>query len=114
MDYESVRQQTRDAVLTRPFTRVTGKPTYEQKEKAIGKAEELAMAFIVSYPWAGQRGLLAKVMGAHKHLAETGKNYVSPAHPSLYDQRIMAGGMTQAAIRVAQAMNDTAKVDYAV
>ena len=111
MDYESVRQQTRDAVLARLFTRVTGKPTYEQKEKFIDEAEELAMAFTVSYPWAGQHGLLAKVMGAHKYHAETGKNYVPPARPPVYDLRITAGGMTQAAIRVAQAMNDTVKVD---
>ena len=54
MDYESVRQQTRDAVLARPLTRVTGRPTNEQKEKFIEEAEELAMAFTVSYPWAGQ------------------------------------------------------------
>ena len=53
-------------------------------------------------------------MGAHKYLAETGKNYVPPARPPVYDPRIVAGGMTQAAIRVAQAMNDAATVDYAV
>ena len=39
MDYESVRQQTKAAVEARPFTRVTGKPTYEQKEKFIDEAE---------------------------------------------------------------------------
>ena len=43
MDYKSVRQQTRDAVLARPFTGVTCKPIYEQKEKFIDEAEELAM-----------------------------------------------------------------------
>ena len=72
MDYESVRQQTRDAVLARPFTRVTGKPTFEQKEKFIEEAEDLAMNFAVSYPWSGQHGLLAEIMGAHKYLTETG------------------------------------------
>ena len=91
MDYESVRQQTRDAVLARPFTRVPGKPTYEQKEKFIEEAEELAMNFAVSYPWAGQHGLLAKVMGAHKYLAKTGKHYVPPACPPVYDPRITNG-----------------------
>ena len=74
------------------------------------------MAFTVSYPWAGQKqnGLLAEVMGAHKYLAEAGKNYVTPAHPPVYDPGIIGGGLSQATIRVAQAMNDTAKVDYAV
>ena len=114
MDYESVRQQTRDAVLARPFTRVAGKPTFEQKEKFIEEAEDLAMNFAVSYPWSGQHGLLAEVMGARKYLAETGKHYVPPARPPVYDPQILGGGLTQAQIRVAQAMNDTAKVDYAV
>ena len=114
MDYESVRQQTRDAVLARPFTRVTGKPTFEQKEKFIEEAEGLAMNFAVSYPWSGQHGLLAEIMGAHKYLAETGKHYVPPARPPVYDPAIIREGLTQAQIRVAQAMNDAAKVDYAM
>ena len=62
MDYESVRQQTKAAVEARPFTRVTGKPTYEQKQKFIDEAEELAMGFTVSYTWSGARGLLAEVI----------------------------------------------------
>ena len=49
MDYESVRQQTKNAVLARPFTRVAGKPTFEQKESFIEEAEDLAMSFSVSY-----------------------------------------------------------------
>ena len=81
MDYKSARQQIKNAVQARPFTRVTGKPTYEQKEKFIDEAEELAMGFTVSYPWSGAHGLLAEVMGAHKYLAETGKNYVPLARP---------------------------------
>ena len=83
MDYECVRQQTKNAVQARPFIRATGKPTYEQKEKFIDKVEELAMAFTVSYPWSGAHGLLAEVIGAHEYLAETGKNYVPPAHPPI-------------------------------
>ena len=114
MDYENVRQQTKAAVEARPFTRVTGKPTYEQKEKFIEEAEELAMAFTVSYTWSGAHGLLAEVMGARKYLAETGKHYVPPVRPPVYDPTITTNGMTQAAIRVAQAINDTAKGDYAV
>ena len=114
MYYESVRQQTKAAVEARPFTRVTGKPTYEQKEKFIDEAEELAMGFTVSYTWSGAHGLFAEVMGARKYLAETGKHYVPPARPPVYDPTITTAGMTQAAIRVKQAMNDTAKVDCSV
>ena len=114
MDYENVRQQTKDAVMARLLTRITGKPTYEQKEKFIEEAEELAMAFTVSYLWAEQHGLLAEVMGAHKYHAKTGKIYVPPVRPPDYDPRIIGGGLNQAQIRVAQAVNDTAKVDYTV
>ena len=53
-------------------------------------------------------------MGAHKYLAKTGKHYVPPARPPVYNPAITTTMMTQAAIRVAQAMNDTAKMDYAV
>ena len=67
VDYESARQQNKDAVLARPFKRVTGKPTFKQKQKLIKGAEELAMSFLVSYPWADEHGLLAKVMGVHKY-----------------------------------------------
>ena len=66
------------------------------------------MAFTVSYAWSGAHGLLAEVMGARKYLAETGKHYVPPAHPPVYDPTITTAGMTQAAIWVRQAM------DYAV
>ena len=99
--------------MARPFTRM-GKPTYEQKEKFTEEADELAMSFTISYPWAGQHGLLAKVMGAHKYHTKTDKNHVPPVRPPAYDPRIIGGGLSQAASRVAQAMNDTANVDYAV
>ena len=87
MDYESVRQQTKNAVQARPFTRVTGKPTYEQKEKFIDETEELAMALTVLYPWSGPHGLLAKVMGAHKYLARRAKTTYHPHAHSYTTQR---------------------------
>ena len=98
MDYESVRQQTKSAVQARPFTRVTGKPTYEQKEKTIDEAEELVTGFTVLYPWSGAHGLLSEVMGAHKYLAESCKHYVPPARPPVYNPAIMTTTMTQAVI----------------
>ena len=113
MDYENVRQQTKNAVQARPFTRLTGKPTYEQKERFIDEAEELAMGFTVSYPWSGAHSLLTEVMGARKYLAETGKHYVPPVRPPVFNSAITTTPhMTQAAVRVAVAMNDTA--NYAV
>ena len=111
MDYESVRQQTKNAVQARPFTRVTGKSTYEQKEKFIDETEELAMGFSVSYPWSGAYGILAEVMRAHKYLSKTGKNYVPPARPPVYNPAITTTTMNQTQVWVAVATNDTAKVD---
>ena len=52
MNYESVRQQTKNAVMARPFTRVTGKPTYEQKEKFIDKTES---GFYLGTAWGHYR-----------------------------------------------------------
>ena len=93
MDYESVRQQTKNAVLARPFTRVAGKPTFEQKESFIEEAEDLAMSFSVSYTWAGEHGLLAEIQGWHKYSAKMGKHYVAPVRPPVYDPRIIGGGL---------------------
>ena len=61
MDDKSVRQQIKDKVLMRPFKRVTGKPTFDQKLTFIEKAEDLTMSFSVFYPCAGEHGLLAGV-----------------------------------------------------
>ena len=114
MDYESIRQQTHAAVVANPFTRVPGQPTFEQKEAFISECEEVALQFTVSYPWAGEHGLLAEVAGATKYLATTGKAYVAPVRPLICDPRILGGTLNQATIRVATAVNDTAKVDFAV
>ena len=68
----------------------------------------------MSYIWAGEHGLLAEIMGAAKYLAKTGEVYVAPVRPPIADPRILGGGLSQAAIRVAAAVNDTAKIDFAV
>ena len=47
-------------------------------------------------------------------MATTGKAYVAPVRPPICDPRILGGTLNQATIRVATAVNDTAKVDFAV
>ena len=54
MDHKSVRQQTKYTVLVRPLKRVTGKPTFDQKQAFIEEAEDLTMSFLVFYPCAGE------------------------------------------------------------
>ena len=109
-----MRSSTHARVLATPFTRVPGQPTFEQKEIFLAEATDLALEFTVSYPWAGEHGLLAKVLGAVKYLAKTGETYAEPRRPPVADPRILLGGLSQAQIRVAAAVNDTAKVDFAV
>ena len=58
---ETVRKETQDTVVGRPFTRVPGHPTWEQKDKFLQEAEDLAMEFTVNYDWAGDHGLLAEI-----------------------------------------------------
>ena len=80
-DCETTRKSTHDAVISKQFTRIPGLPTWEQKESFILEASELAMSFTVTYPWAGDHGLLAEILGQAKYLAKTGKNYVPPVRP---------------------------------
>ena len=101
MDYKKNQASTHAAVLATPFTRVTGQPTFEQKENFQAEAEDLALKFTVSYPWAGKHRLLANVLGAAKYLAKTGKVYVAPVRQPVADPRILGGELSQAAIRVA-------------
>ena len=114
MDYETIRTSTHAKVVATGFTKINGQPTFEQKENFLAEAEALAINFVVSYIWAGEHGLLAEIFGAAKYLAKTGEVYVAPVRPPIADPRILGGGLSQAAIRVAAAVNDTAKIDFAV
>ena len=69
---EAVRKDTHDTVVGRPFTRTPGLPTWEQKEKFLEEAEEVALEFTVNHAWAGDHGLLAEIMGPVKYLAKWG------------------------------------------
>ena len=111
MDYKSIRKQTQDAVDARPFTRVPGQPTFEQREKIL---KELVMSFAVSYLWAREHGLLTKVMGAPKYQIKTSRNYVPSARPPIAEQRILGGILTQTQIRVSMITNGMANIDYHV
>ena len=81
VDYETIRKETHDYVVSRPFTVVQGLPTWEQGQKFLEECEELAMAMDVTYDWAGDHGLLAEIYGYQKYFQLTGKRYVPPASP---------------------------------
>ena len=65
-------------MLARSFTRMSGQPTFNQKESFLKEAKELAMTFQVSFTsdhWADEHAL-----GAQKYNAKTGKSYILPVH----------------------------------
>ena len=62
VNYEGIQKETYDTVVGRPFTRIPGLPTWEQKETFLEEAQESAMEQVVSYEWAGDHGLLPEVI----------------------------------------------------
>ena len=51
-NYKAVTKATHDTIVGRPFTRIPGLPTWEQKETFLEEAEEMSMEMIVFYDWA--------------------------------------------------------------
>jgi hypothetical protein len=112
VEHTTIEKATRTAVVEEPFTRIQGLPTWLQKTRLIEEMEEAAMACDVSYPWAGDFGLLALIDGAERYLARTGLVYVEPTKPTPQHPTINVG--TAALIKQKEAENDLWKRDYAV
>jgi len=74
----SAQKAVYDAIHAKPFTRIHGRPTRKSYDRLLEEACELASGFDVPYEWAGDHGLLAKVLGAEAYMRITGKNYVEP------------------------------------
>ena len=70
-EYSTLEASTCAEVTAKPFTRIPGKPSWKQKEALITEANNIAMTMHVSYPWAGENGLMAVIHGAEKYLADT-------------------------------------------
>ena len=114
VDYETIRKETHDYVVSRPFTSVPGLPTWEQGQKFLKECKELAMAMDVTYDWAGDHGLLAEIYGCQKYFQLTGKRCVPPARPPVVHPDILANNLNQNNARIAEAENAQARVNYAV
>ena len=82
-EYAALETSIYEQVTATPFTRIPGKPSRRQKELLIEEAEDCAMKFHVSYPWANDHGLLAIIQGTANYLATTGKNYEQPVRPKI-------------------------------
>jgi hypothetical protein len=112
VELSTIEKTTRNAVVESPFTRIQGLPTWLQKTRLIEEMEEAAMACDVSYPWAGDYGLLALIDGPVKYLARTGLIYVEPVKPTPQHPTINIG--TAAIIKQKEVENDLWLRDYAV
>ena len=61
--YHDLEATTYEKVRNKKFTRIHGKPTWSSKEELLREAEEVALECDNHYPWAGEFGLLATVIG---------------------------------------------------
>ena len=114
VDYETIRKETHDYVVSRPFTVVPGLPTWEQGQKFLEECEDLSMAMDVTYDWAGDHGLLAEIYGYQKYFQLTGKRYTPPNRPPVVHPDILANNLNQNNARVAETKNNQARCNYAV
>ena len=114
-DPEIARKNACQAVIDRPFTRICGKPSWEEKEGLLRESRDVSMIFTqVSYDWAGEYGLLAEIEGGTKFTALTTKQYTAPVRPPAQDPGIVAGNVTDKQARSRKELNDIAKVNYAI
>ena len=111
-EYVTIEKATREAVVENPFTRIQGLPTWLQKTQLIEEMEEAAMRCDVSYPWAGDYGLLALIDGPDTYLTRTGLDFIAPVKPTPQHPTINVG--TAAQIKQKEVENDQWKRDYAV
>jgi len=114
-DPEIARKNACQAVIDRPFTRICGKPSWEEKEGLLRESRDVSMIFTqVSYDWAGEYGLLAEIEGGTKFTALTTKQYTAPVRPPAQDPGIVSGNITDKQARSKKELNDIAKVNYAI
>ena len=103
VDDESIQKETHDYVVSRPFTRVPGLPTWEQVQMFLKECEDTAMAMDVSYDWAGDHGILAKLYGYQKYFNLTRKQHVPPVRPLIVHPGIVANNLNQNNARIPEA-----------
>ena len=89
-----------DTIRSKPFTSISTKSTWAQKESLVEEVEQIGLDMNVSCTWAKDFGLLAKVQGAAKYLLNTGHNYVAPTQPPDMDPDMLIPGKTQIQIKI--------------
>ena len=61
--YHDLEDSTYTWIRAQPFTRIHGKPTWDQVERLHKEAADVTMDCDVSYTWLLGHGLLAQIMG---------------------------------------------------
>ena len=82
---------TYNKIRAKPFTRISGKLDWHQKEKLIEEAEGLALDCSVSYPWLHGYGILADIQGDVMYQVQLGQVYVEPLQLPSQHGGIIAG-----------------------
>ena len=113
----TLEASTSAEVTAQLFTRIPGKPSWKQKETLITEANNIAMTMHVSYPWAGENGLMAVIQGAEEYLAATQLEYIQPVQPEHQHPEIFVTvprAPTQQQVKNFEAQNEKWKRDFAV
>ena len=69
-EYEKLEKDIHDLVVSYPFTPVTGKPTWEDRERFEEERIDIALKVKNSYKWSKRRGMVREVMTDEAYLAE--------------------------------------------
>ena len=69
-EYEKLQKDIHDLVVSYPFTAVTGKPTWEDRERFEEERIDIALKVTNSYKWSKKRGMSREVMTDEAYLAE--------------------------------------------
>ena len=112
-DPEVARRNAYQQAKDTTFTRVAGLPSWEQKEKFYDEAQELALTYDnVSHKWAGEYGLLAKIIGATRMNTFKNVTYVLLVKPPPVDPDVEAGNLTEKKALTAKTLKDIKLVNY--
>ena len=80
-----------DRIRAKPFTRIHGRPTRNGVDRLASEAGDAVLETqIPGFDWAGEHGLLAEVVGDALYTDKTGKTYILPTEPQVFDSRIRA------------------------
>ena len=112
-EYVALKTRIYETIRSKLFISIPTKPTWSQKELLVEEAEQIGLDMSVSYPWAKDFGLLAKISVTAKYLY-TGHNYVAPTQPPDMDPDMLIPSKTQIQIKIMQSATIVANRNYAV